>query len=147
MPFSMSCLRVTSIGSRFLSSTCGLPSVTSKAIFISRDEGSGEIAAQPANARAARVGRRTSFMPSPFEIGSRTIASTAASGMTLEGADFARSRALLTLDRLVLPLLAFLEGFEAADLDFRVVGEEILASLVGGDEGEAPRLVEPLHRA
>src|SRR5688500_9647221 len=56
-----------------------------------------------------------------------------------------RLLALRAVLRLELDLLVLLQGLEARPLDFREVGEEILAAAVGFDEAEAFGIVEPLH--
>jgi len=46
-----------------------------------------------------------------------------------------------------LDLLALGEGAEALRLDGRLVDEEVLAAVLGGDEAEALGVIEPLHGA
>src|SRR5882724_2978719 len=46
-----------------------------------------------------------------------------------------------------LHFLALLQGLEAAHVDGRKVGEEVLVRAVHGDEAVALGVVEPLHRA
>src|SRR4051812_13836197 len=58
-----------------------------------------------------------------------------------------RLRALRPLARLVLDLRALGEGLEARAGDLRMMDEQILAALFGGDEPVALRVVEPLHSA
>src|SRR4051794_39494419 len=58
-----------------------------------------------------------------------------------------RLRALRPLARLVLDLRALSERLEARARDLRMMDEQILAALFGGDEPVALRVVEPLHSA
>src|SRR3954471_10008869 len=58
-----------------------------------------------------------------------------------------RLRALRPLARLVLDLRALSERLEARAGDLRMMDEQILAALFGGDEPVALRVVEPLHSA
>src|SRR6185436_16656220 len=58
-----------------------------------------------------------------------------------------RLGALLPLAGLVLDLRALCEGAEARGVDLRVVDEQILTALLGGNEPVALRVVEPLHGA
>ncbi|CAI9006465.1 hypothetical protein EMIT0158MI4_60321 [Burkholderia ambifaria] len=53
--------------------------------------------------------------------------------------------ALRPLNDLEAHLLAFLQGLEALHVDGREVRKQILTALVGGDETEALRVVEPLN--
>ena len=52
---------------------------------------------------------------------------------------------LLALDDVELNTLTLRQGFEALALDRGVVDEAILLSVLGRDETEALRVVEPLH--
>src|SRR5215207_2746837 len=65
----------------------------------------------------------------------------------LDGRDVLRLHALLALGRLVRDLGALIEALEAVAGYARVVHEEILATLVGGDEAVALLVVEPLYRS
>src|SRR3954470_17461554 len=51
------------------------------------------------------------------------------------------------LARLVLDLRALSERLEARARDLRMMDEQVLAALFGGDEPVALRVVEPLHSA
>jgi hypothetical protein len=42
-------------------------------------------------------------------------------------------------------LLAFLQGLETLSLNFREMGEQIITAIVGSNEAEAFRIVEPLY--
>src|SRR5690606_38594393 len=64
----------------------------------------------------------------------------------LQGLDRRRLQAFRALLDGELDPLGFLQGLETAALDFREVGEEIGAAIVGGDEAETLRFVEPLDR-
>ena len=80
--------------------------------------------------------RGIAFLPDGTRASWRYVAS--------DGADLRCGRALLSLDRLELDLLAFFERLEAAHLDRGVMREQIFAALGGGDEAEALGVVEPL---
>jgi hypothetical protein len=58
--------------------------------------------------------------------------------------DVDRLGALLTLARLVLDLGTLGQGLEAVAGDVRVMDEEILAAVLGGDEAVSLGIVEPL---
>src|SRR5439155_16800577 len=58
--------------------------------------------------------------------------------------DVDRLGALLALARLVLDLCALAQRLEAVTGDVRVVHEEILAAILGGDEAVSLGIVEPL---
>src|SRR5690606_27557470 len=58
-----------------------------------------------------------------------------------------RGRALGALDHVELHASALGERLEAAALDRRMMDEQILAAVLGGDEAEALLIVEPLHGA
>src|SRR5512139_3390858 len=55
--------------------------------------------------------------------------------------------ALRALDHVELHLLTLGQALEAVALDRAVVAEDVLTPVVLGDEAEALRVVEPLHRA
>jgi hypothetical protein len=59
--------------------------------------------------------------------------------------DVGGARPLGALLHIVLHLVRFLEGLEAARLDRGEVDEEILAAIVRGDEAETLGVVEPLY--
>src|SRR5215204_3513588 len=65
----------------------------------------------------------------------------------LDPRDVIRLHALLTLGRLVGDLGTLVEGLVAITRYTAVVHEEILATLVGGDEAVALIIVEPLYRS
>src|SRR6266536_1259931 len=65
----------------------------------------------------------------------------------LSFADVGRLQALRPLHDLELHLLSFREAAEAVHLDRGVVAEDVLATVVLGDEAEALRVIEPLHDA
>ena len=56
-------------------------------------------------------------------------------------------RALLAFRHLELDALGLGQGLETAALDLRIMREEVLAAVIGGDEAEALALVEPLDDA
>src|ERR687890_78640 len=66
---------------------------------------------------------------------------------SLRGGDAVRLHALLTLGRLVGYLGALVEGLEALACYARVVHEEVLATLVRGDEAVALLVGKPLYRS
>src|SRR6266496_3503115 len=68
-------------------------------------------------------------------------------GAALSLADVGRLQALRPLHDLELHLLSFREAAEAVHLDRGVVAEDVLATVVLGDEAEALRVIEPLHDA
>src|SRR5438874_927227 len=57
----------------------------------------------------------------------------------------ARRRALLALDDVELNALALGQRLESVRLDRGVVNEAVLLAVLGGDETESLRVVEPLH--
>src|SRR5207302_5653814 len=61
-------------------------------------------------------------------------------------ANVGRLRPLGAFGHLVLHLLPFGEASETLRLNRGVVDEHVLPASVGGDEAEALRIVEPLHR-
>src|ERR671921_323920 len=65
----------------------------------------------------------------------------------LDGGDVVRLHALLALGSLVGDLGALIEALEAVTRYARVVHEEVLATLVRGDEPVAFIVVEPLYRS
>src|ERR687897_1508724 len=65
----------------------------------------------------------------------------------LDGGDVIRLHAFLALSSLVRDLGALIEALEAVTRYARVVNEEVLATLVGGDEAVALIVVEPLYRS
>src|SRR5437764_7048002 len=64
---------------------------------------------------------------------------------SLELDDVLRRRALLALDDVELNALAFGQRLESVRLDRGVVNEAVLLAVLGGDETESLRVVEPLH--
>src|SRR5262245_22284168 len=56
-------------------------------------------------------------------------------------------KALQTLDGVELHLLPFRQGAEALPLNCAVMTENVLTPIVLGNETEALRIIEPLHRA
>ena len=62
----------------------------------------------------------------------------------LDCADLGRLRALAALSNREFYALAFLQGLEAIALNFRKMRKQILAAIIGGDEAETLRIVEPL---
>src|ERR1044071_1788509 len=93
--------------------------------------------------RAARPGRCTarSRRANPLPWRERLARSTTQLGHVLRGGS------LLSLHDLELDALAFGEGLESAALNGGVVHEAILLTVLGRDEAEALRVVEPLHGA
>src|SRR5215207_1940779 len=65
----------------------------------------------------------------------------------LDSGDVIRLHALLALGSLVGDLGALIEALEAVACYARMVHEEILTTLVGGDEAIAFIVVEPLYRS
>src|SRR5215218_8246717 len=65
----------------------------------------------------------------------------------LDSRDVIRLHALLALGSLVGDLGALIEALEAVASYTRMVHEEILTTLVGGDEAVALIIVEPLYRS
>jgi hypothetical protein len=65
----------------------------------------------------------------------------------LDGDDVLRLHALSALGRLVGDLLALFEGLEPATTYTAVVYEEVVSTVVGGDEAVALLVVEPLDRS
>src|SRR5215211_3813996 len=65
----------------------------------------------------------------------------------LDSGDVISLHALLALGRLVGDLGALLKALEAVACYTRMVNEEVLATLVGGDEAVAFIVVEPLYRS
>src|SRR5215207_6599502 len=65
----------------------------------------------------------------------------------LDSGDVIRLHALLALGSLVGDLGALIEALEAVACYTRVVNEEVLATLIGGDESVAFIVVEPLYRS
>src|SRR5215203_1565389 len=65
----------------------------------------------------------------------------------LDGGDVVRLQTFPTLGSLVGDLGALIEALEAVTRYTTVVHEEILATLVGGDEAVAFIVVEPLYRS
>src|SRR5687768_4995669 len=65
----------------------------------------------------------------------------------LDSGDVIRLHALLALSSLVSNLGALIEALEAVTRYARVVNEEVLATLVGGDEAVALLVTEPLYRS
>src|SRR5215212_727410 len=65
----------------------------------------------------------------------------------LDSGDVIPLHALLALGRLVGDLGALVEALEAVAGYTRMVDEEVLATLVGGDEAVAFIVVEPLYRS
>src|ERR671913_1808858 len=65
----------------------------------------------------------------------------------LYGGDVVRLHALLALGSLVGDLGTLIEALEAVADYTRMVHEEVLAALVGGDEAVAFIVVEPLYRS
>lgn len=63
----------------------------------------------------------------------------------LDRADLGGLRTLLAVLDLELHLLALGQAAEALGRDGGVVAEHVLAAVLGGDEAEALRVVEPLH--
>jgi hypothetical protein len=59
--------------------------------------------------------------------------------------DVGRLRALLALRHFESHALILGQGLEASPLNLAEVGEEILASIIGGDEAKAFAFIEPLH--
>src|ERR671912_2625607 len=64
---------------------------------------------------------------------------------SLRGGDAVRLHSLTPLGRLVRYLGALVEGLETLTCYARVVHEEVLTSVVGGDEAIALLVAEPLH--
>src|SRR5262245_48103392 len=56
-------------------------------------------------------------------------------------------RSLLPLDDIELDALTFRQGLEASALDCGMMNEAILLSVLGRDEPEALRIVEPFYSA
>src|ERR671912_2441578 len=65
----------------------------------------------------------------------------------LDGGDVIRLHALLALGSLVGDLGALLKALEAVTRYARVVHEEVLATLIRGDEAVALLVTEPLYRS
>src|SRR5215207_10916267 len=65
----------------------------------------------------------------------------------LDSGDVIRLHALLALGSLIGDLGALIEALEAVAGYTRVVHEEIITALVGGDEAVALLVVEPLYRS
>ena len=65
----------------------------------------------------------------------------------LHGLDIGRGRTLLAGAHFEGDLLAFLQRLVAVHLDRAVMGEQVLAAVIGRDEAEALGVVEPLHGA
>src|SRR5215204_224234 len=65
----------------------------------------------------------------------------------LDGADVLRLHALLALRRLVGDLLAFFKRLESAATYPAVMHEEVIATLIRGDEAVALLVIEPLDRS
>src|SRR4051812_45204693 len=63
----------------------------------------------------------------------------------LEELDVRGARTFRALLDFVLDLVVLFQRLEAAGLDGREVDEKILAAVVGGNEPEALRVVEPLY--
>src|SRR5262245_46588796 len=63
----------------------------------------------------------------------------------LERLDVGCRRTLLALRHVERYLLSLFQRLVARHLDRRVMGKEILAAVIRGDEAEAFRVVEPLH--
>src|SRR5918992_1355550 len=68
-------------------------------------------------------------------------------GLGSDGADVVRLRALLALAGFEANPLALLQRLVPSPGDGRVVDEDVLAAVVGGNEAEALLAVEPLHGA
>ena len=65
----------------------------------------------------------------------------------LPGFDGGRLLALRPLGQVGLNHLTVLKGLEAIHVDGREVGEEVFVTIVGSDEPESLRVVEPLNRS
>src|SRR5918995_461351 len=65
----------------------------------------------------------------------------------LDGGDVVRLHTLLALGSLIRDLGTLIEALEAVTRYARVVHEEILTTLVGGDEAVALLVAEPLYRS
>ena len=64
---------------------------------------------------------------------------------SLELDDVLRRRTLLALDDVELNALTLGQRLESVRLDRGVVNEAVLLAVLGGDEAESLRVVEPLH--
>src|SRR5215211_5755065 len=80
--------------------------------------------------------------PSGYLCGYRSIAPG-----WLDGGDVIRLHALLALSSLVRDLGALIEALEAVTRYTAEVNEEVLATLIRGDEAVALIVVEPLYRS
>src|ERR671919_622528 len=78
-------------------------------------------------------------------VGTRPLRSLAS--RVLRRSNVLRLHSLTPLGRLVRHLGALVEGLEALACYARVVHEEILTSVVGGDEAVALLVAEPLYRS
>src|SRR5215217_6210284 len=98
----------------------------------------------PDGAEAKHKGRNT-----PKDAPARSVRVPDAGRETgpLDGGDVLRLHALTPLGRLVGDLGALLEALVALSRDAVVMHEEVLASLVGGDEPVALIVAEPLDRS
>lgn len=63
----------------------------------------------------------------------------------LAGDDVRRTRAFFALSDLELHLLALIKRGVAAHLDFRMMNEQILAGIIGGDKSKTFASVEPFY--
>src|SRR5215203_5539817 len=95
-------------------------------MFLSTTKGRNPVESRPSLATYATIGRYPGW---------------------LDGGDVIRLHALLALGSLVRDLGALIEALEAVAGYTRVVNEEIITALVGGDEAVALLVAEPLYRS
>src|SRR5947209_15030504 len=75
----------------------------------------------------------------------RCCSRAACAARDLDRADARGRRALGAVGHFEFDLLALLQRLEAVHLDLGMMGEEVLAAVIRGDEAVAFGVVEPLH--